>query len=61
MKARSVTEDFGGKIGVDGWLAAEVPAPGAIVVRLSLGFGVGGGARQRDPSAALFLVLEPAR
>ena len=42
-------------------LAAEAAAPGAVVMRLSLGFGVGGGARQRDPSAALFLVLEPTR
>jgi hypothetical protein len=61
VKARSVTEDFGGQVGVDGWLAAEAAAPGAVVMRLSLGFGVGGGARQRDLSAALFLVLEPTR
>ena len=58
FKTRSATDDFGA-LGVDGWLATEVTAPRAAVLRLSLGFGVGGGTRQRDPSAALFLLLEP--
>jgi hypothetical protein len=59
VRARSVSSDFTDQAGLDGWLATQAFLLGQLVARVSLGLGLRGDARQRDPSAALFVVFAP--